>query len=130
MGTYTSIKFTAPITKEAEEVISIVSTDYRGWGAALRQVRLPLEWLMDKRAGFIPRGGLCYAPEGWEYRNEVVNGVWSCCCGLKNYTGTIELFLAKVLPLLLRYACKVEVFCEEDEAPRVELIHPAKPKQD
>lgn len=110
MGMYTGMRFRG--TLRAEYIERFAPVMERGDWSMLSEFSIA----QTSRAGFIPKGAVCYMPDSWEYDglyDEYFNkedGRVRFQCSLKNYENEIELFLEDV-PILFEEA-EIEVMYE------------------
>lgn len=140
MGMYTEMAFSAELSAEGVRVVSrlrsaqeartVAGLGTSPWEDVMEDLeslhtRLdpaapsPRMYLEDSRSRFIPFGFGVRRPL---YREE--GSTWTVRCSLKNYNGTIELFLSTVLPLLIDKPTRVDVQ-HEAGPPKHYLVPPA-----
>lgn len=130
MGMYTDIEFKVKLKAEFIPVIQAMNDrligDMNPWA------KTPwTEYANWDRSNFIPFGGCM------NHRNELVDGVWTVHCSLKNYEGTIAAFnrivATEAFEEIYEYTTTTESSTDWDESHRtyalvdgeiVETIHP------
>lgn len=136
MGTYTGLRFTARLTPAAADALEKVyhrrddpEFDNQLW-PALRGLGLPIcdEFLAYERKNSIPYGWSSYMPRDWSFTFKIEGNEWSVCCSYKDigYHDVLmtEVFLNKVLPVLISEECTVEYTYEEWKTLVVQKVLP------
>ena len=114
MGDYATLRFQAPLNEYGKLLVERLSSPpWPSWRDLVGEFPEVASYAAHDRAEFIPRGGLCYAPEGWEQENKVEDGVWRVCCSIKLESwSTITAFLLNVLPKMVDGPAIVFVYNE------------------
>lgn len=132
MGLYTGLRCKIKIKeKYVQDLKELISLNYEWSQHYLSEFK---EFGKLDRANFIPCGGLHYMPYCWEklktnavnqYDTEDVDEfkhnfdeksrTWTFQCSLKNYSGEIEYFIEKIVPLIAENIIHLEKLYEEWE---------------
>lgn len=135
MGMYTGVRMKVFVKPEFRELIQSINRGAE-WSDFIDEYPFLNHYASFGRAGFIPRGTLCYMPDSWEdipkdakgkpdyfkakatdgfeRKIDINSGLWTFQCSLKNYEREIECFFAEVLPNIIESAEHIETFYEEN----------------
>jgi hypothetical protein len=121
MGMYTELRFRATIKHKYRDLVAFINNE-GDWKDAVLRFNFPWlkGWSEFSRSGMIPDGGSAYFDDDpdWERKFDPETGFWQVQCNLKNYQGTIEHFLAHILPEIASEVHEAWEHYEEDEKPR------------
>ncbi|MCL1696320.1 hypothetical protein [Lysinibacillus sp. BPa_S21] len=65
MGMYTGLRVKVTVKEEYREMIDDINNG-ASWSEYTEQFPFLSKYAQQSRAGFIPRGSLCYMPDCWE----------------------------------------------------------------
>jgi len=135
MGTYTGVRFHAPLNPQGLLAVSLrIKMGWEGVAASLPGIVWGVFPEMS-RARLIPEGACQDMPADWpDWQNHLDGRTWKVACSLKD-PDTLRRFLEEILPQLVSEPVAVQCYCEEwplregdgrrpEERTRTDLVQP------